>query len=204
MATVRPHSIAPEQSLAAPNRDSSHKRPGLFKRYKPRPSGSIPTSLAPSMPQASSSPSLQSSSSRSYRNRKKMLTPPTTNPMQWLQRNCPQDLIPRVLAFAGPQMMAVIANTNRFWNNFVKKESTWKTLSEELYKVSCVFAGMTHFFRGIRNQLIPNCFCHPFFQCSGKKVTRSQNHGETFTDSTLVSQLIIQASEKHFLWHKLP
>lgn len=30
--------------------------------------------------------------------------------------------------------MAVIANTNRFWNNFIKKESTWKILSEELYK----------------------------------------------------------------------
>jgi hypothetical protein len=44
-------------------------------------------------------------------------------------------LLPRILAFAGPQMTAAIGRTNRFWHGVIVKESTWRTLCEELYKV---------------------------------------------------------------------
>jgi hypothetical protein len=55
--------------------------------------------------------------------------------MQWFQNDCPEDLLPRILAYAGPQMTAAISRTNRFWRDVIDKESTWMTLCEELYKV---------------------------------------------------------------------
>lgn len=63
--------------------------------------------------------------------------------MGWLQTDCPQDLVPRVLAYAGPQMTAALSKTCRFWKEMTDKESTWKTLCEELYKVCCLLLTMT-------------------------------------------------------------
>jgi len=57
-----------------------------------------------------------------------------SNPIQWLEASCPQDVIPRVVAFTGPQMAAILMKTNRFWYNLMMQESTWRVLSEELYK----------------------------------------------------------------------
>ena len=59
--------------------------------------------------------------------------------MVWLQDDCPIDLLPLILAFAGPQTMSALARTNRFWNEIIQKESTWKTVCEELYKVRNMF-----------------------------------------------------------------
>lgn len=47
--------------------------------------------------------------------------------MGWLQTDCPQDLVPRVLAYAGPQTTAALSKTCRFWKDMTDKESTWKT-----------------------------------------------------------------------------
>ena len=55
--------------------------------------------------------------------------------MGWLQHSCPQDLIPRVLAYSGPQTISALSLTCRFWKETTDKESTWRTLCEELYKV---------------------------------------------------------------------
>ena len=57
------------------------------------------------------------------------------NVMSWLETDCPHDLLPRVLAFAGPQTTAALSRTCRFWRDVTDKESTWKILCEELYKV---------------------------------------------------------------------
>jgi len=54
--------------------------------------------------------------------------------MEWLQEDCPQDLLPRILAYAGPQITANLSRTCKFWNEVVGKESTWKVLSQDLYK----------------------------------------------------------------------
>jgi hypothetical protein len=61
--------------------------------------------------------------------------------MLWLETECPQDLLPKILAFAGPQVTAVFGRTNRFWRDVVNKESTWRTLSEDLYKVCFLSCG---------------------------------------------------------------
>jgi hypothetical protein len=57
------------------------------------------------------------------------------NLLVWMQTDCPQDLLPKILAYAGPQMAAVFGRTNRFWRSVVSSESTWRSLCEELYKV---------------------------------------------------------------------
>ena len=63
--------------------------------------------------------------------------PSAENCMHWLEAECPTDLVAKVLAFAGPQKTAAISQTNRFWRDIMNEESTWKSLCEELYKVSC-------------------------------------------------------------------
>lgn len=56
------------------------------------------------------------------------------NPVQWLEKCCPQDLVPRVLAFCGPQTADVLMRTNRYWHGVMSQEQTWRVLCEELYK----------------------------------------------------------------------
>jgi hypothetical protein len=58
------------------------------------------------------------------------------NVMQWLQSDCPQDLVLRVLAFAGPQTASALSKTNRYWKEVMDEEQTWRVLCEQLYKVS--------------------------------------------------------------------
>jgi hypothetical protein len=76
-------------------------------------------------------------SSRSFRRRHVPQSGPldAVNLMGWLQKDCPQDLIPRVLAYAGPQTTAALSQTCVFWKEMTDKESTWRTMCEELYKV---------------------------------------------------------------------
>ena len=58
-----------------------------------------------------------------------------SNPMRFLQEDCPEDVLPLILAFAGPQSAAVLYRTNRHWKNVMDEEATWKVLCQELYKV---------------------------------------------------------------------
>ena len=58
----------------------------------------------------------------------------SNNLMEWLQDDCPQDLLPKILAFAGPQTLSSFARTNRHWNEIIQRESTWMIVCEELYK----------------------------------------------------------------------
>jgi len=58
-----------------------------------------------------------------------------SNPMRFLQENCPEDVIPLVLAYAGPQQAGVLKRTNRHWKYILDKETTWKVMCKELYKV---------------------------------------------------------------------
>ena len=62
-------------------------------------------------------------------------TSTTLGLMDWLQSDCPHELIPRVLAYAGPQAAAALSQTSKFWNEVMSLESTWRSLCEELYKV---------------------------------------------------------------------
>lgn len=60
---------------------------------------------------------------------------PNNNVLHWLQAECPQDLVPKIIALAGPQTAASLAKTNRYWKAIMDEEETWRVLCEELYKV---------------------------------------------------------------------
>jgi hypothetical protein len=53
----------------------------------------------------------------------------------FLETECPQDVLPKILAYAGPKKAAALSKTNRFWKNVTSKEGTWRVMCEELYKV---------------------------------------------------------------------
>jgi hypothetical protein len=55
--------------------------------------------------------------------------------LHWLQSDCPQDVVLRVLAFAGPQTASALSKTNRYWKEVMDDEETWRVLCEQLYKV---------------------------------------------------------------------
>jgi hypothetical protein len=57
------------------------------------------------------------------------------NIMHWMQNDCPEAIVPLILAFAGPQRIATIGRTNRFWRQVIEQEATWRRLCESLYKV---------------------------------------------------------------------
>ena len=60
------------------------------------------------------------------------------NILEWLENDCPVDVLPVVLAFCGPQQTAALSRTNQHWNEVIRKEGTWRVLCEELYKVRIV------------------------------------------------------------------
>ena len=59
------------------------------------------------------------------------------NVVQWLEACCPNDVVPKVLAFCGPQMVNTLMGTNRYWYQLIAQtDSTWRSLCEGMYKVS--------------------------------------------------------------------
>lgn len=57
------------------------------------------------------------------------------NILEWLQKECPADVLPVVLAFAGPQQVSALSKTNKHWNSLILREGTWRVMCEGLYKV---------------------------------------------------------------------
>jgi hypothetical protein len=57
------------------------------------------------------------------------------NVMEFLIDVCPEDVLPKILAFAGPQKTAALSKVNRVWRDVIAEEWTWRVLCEDLYKV---------------------------------------------------------------------
>jgi hypothetical protein len=55
--------------------------------------------------------------------------------LDWLEKECPSDVVPKILAFCGPQQVASLSITNKHWNSVIRQEKTWRVMCEELYKV---------------------------------------------------------------------
>lgn len=79
--------------------------------------------------------STRQSSPYLIKKRQEKKTSRSLNIMEWLQQDCPQDLLPKILAFTGPQMIARLFQTNRFWYGVISQERTWQMLCQDLYKV---------------------------------------------------------------------
>jgi hypothetical protein len=61
---------------------------------------------------------------------------PPENVLQWLEASCPNDVVPKVLAFCGPQLTSTLMATNRYWFQLIAhNDGTWRSLCEGLYKV---------------------------------------------------------------------
>lgn len=56
------------------------------------------------------------------------------NALTMMEKSCPMDVIPMIIAYAGPQTAQVLNQTSKFWHSVFENESTWKQLCEELYK----------------------------------------------------------------------
>jgi hypothetical protein len=54
--------------------------------------------------------------------------------LEWLEKDCPNDVVSRVLSFCRPQVTANLGKSSRFWKQTLDNEATWKVLCEEQYK----------------------------------------------------------------------
>ena len=66
------------------------------------------------------------------------LETPESRLMAFLQEDCPQDLLPKMLAFLEPSTTAALSRTNRFWRSLMQEEATWSVLCRDMYKVCCL------------------------------------------------------------------
>lgn len=60
---------------------------------------------------------------------------PTSPVLFWMQHGCPQDVVPKILAYCGPKTTATLYQCSRFWHDLISEDDTWRILCEELYKV---------------------------------------------------------------------
>ena len=60
------------------------------------------------------------------------------NLIQFLTKDCPTDVLPKILAYAGPTATATLQQTSRHFRTVLDAEGTWRGLCEELYKVCVV------------------------------------------------------------------
>eukprot|EP00526_Cylindrotheca_closterium_P008802 CAMPEP_0113655748 /NCGR_PEP_ID=MMETSP0017_2-20120614/29896_1 /TAXON_ID=2856 /ORGANISM="Cylindrotheca closterium" /LENGTH=520 /DNA_ID=CAMNT_0000569065 /DNA_START=246 /DNA_END=1808 /DNA_ORIENTATION=+ /assembly_acc=CAM_ASM_000147 len=139
----QPPPVEATQSRPLPQNLASRKSSGLLKRMMSRRSSrmsaldsssfSLDSESSMMLPPTSAVP-VAPRPARFFRQKRLHCDPSSSDLMEWLQDDCPQDLLPKILAFAGPQLVAKLSQTNKFWNGVVSQEQTWRTLSEELYK----------------------------------------------------------------------
>lgn len=73
--------------------------------------------------------------SRSTRLEQKRESLANRNLTQFLTADCPTDVLPKILAYAGPNSAAALQQTSRHFCEVLNSEGTWRGLCEELYKV---------------------------------------------------------------------
>lgn len=66
------------------------------------------------------------------------------NLAEFLTADCPTDVLPKILAYAGPNAAAALQQTSRHFFQVLNAEGTWRGLCEELYKVCCCFLLLAH------------------------------------------------------------
>jgi hypothetical protein len=87
---------------------------------------------------------------------------PQPNVMTFLIDLCPEDILPKILAFAGPQKTAALSKVSRVWRDVVNEDQTWRVLCEDLYKVCSHF----HFFFQYSKMTVP---IESYFECLQKE-----------------------------------
>jgi hypothetical protein len=71
-------------------------------------------------------------------------SPPHSSPslLTWLETTCPPELVPKILAMAGPHTMRSMLGVNRYWKHVMQDDdnattttTTWKSICQETNKV---------------------------------------------------------------------
>jgi hypothetical protein len=109
----------------------------IFEKFRGPRSGRKSSSL-PSIESCSSIESFSSidTSSSSIEARNTVTSGlPQPNVMDFLIEICPEDVLPKILAFAGPQKTAALSKVSRVWRDVINEDRTWRVLCEDLYKV---------------------------------------------------------------------
>eukprot|EP00814_Leptocylindrus_danicus_P019741 CAMPEP_0116018508 /NCGR_PEP_ID=MMETSP0321-20121206/8688_1 /TAXON_ID=163516 /ORGANISM="Leptocylindrus danicus var. danicus, Strain B650" /LENGTH=591 /DNA_ID=CAMNT_0003488911 /DNA_START=178 /DNA_END=1953 /DNA_ORIENTATION=+ len=58
------------------------------------------------------------------------------NPLEWLASDAPDDVLPRILSFAGPRKLYALSCASKAWRKLTMKDAVWKTMCEDLQKWS--------------------------------------------------------------------
>jgi hypothetical protein len=61
-------------------------------------------------------------------------TPQAVDVMDWLATEAPDDVLPRILSFAGSRKLVTLSRVNKKWRDIVLSESTWRTACEDTGK----------------------------------------------------------------------
>jgi len=56
------------------------------------------------------------------------------NVLSWIHDEAPMDLIPKILAYAGPQKISALSTLNKSWRRLIWTEPVWQTLCEDYGK----------------------------------------------------------------------
>jgi hypothetical protein len=140
---------------------------------------------------------------------------PQPDVMNFLVDLCPEDVLPKILAFAGPQKTATLSKVNRVWRDVIAEDRTWRVLCEDLYKVCsylrCLFQysknwnsiqktrisrnqglqGLTERTRAVPVLLTTFSLCNFSLSDSGHQSRRHLYPGKTFTGKILLFQQTI-------------
>jgi hypothetical protein len=128
--------LSPKKPKESVPSNSSNKMKSPFRsKAIPSPSKSLKRALmqirGPRSRLRTSLPSIETETAESS-------GPSTPNVMEFLIDVCPEDVLPKILAFAGPKKTAALSKVNRVWRDVIAEEWTWRVLCEDLYKVcSC-------------------------------------------------------------------
>jgi hypothetical protein len=123
---------APQASQARPSTSTLLKQ--VFKKIRgPRIGLLSPLPAIESCsPIETSSSSIETVITVSSQQRQPKLQP---NVLTFLTDLCPEDILPKILAFAGPQKTAALSKVSRVWRDVINEDQTWRVLCEDLYKV---------------------------------------------------------------------
>jgi hypothetical protein len=134
--------LSPKRSKESVSSSSSNKMKSPFRSKALRSKALLsPVSLKKTLMQIRSPRSRRRASLSSFQTQTTESSEPSTpNVMDFLIDVCPEDVLPKILAFAGPQKIAALSKVNRVWRDVIAEEWTWRVLCEDLYKVcSCSF-----------------------------------------------------------------
>jgi hypothetical protein len=138
---ARPRSNDANSNASSHNNNNNKRGCGFLKRdgTKPRINGVPPRAAAGTQRStifASKRMSLANHHHHHHYHHARTGTFMAKNVVVWMQEECPSDILPKIIAYAGPQMAAALNATNRFWRDTFQDDSTWRVMCEELYKVS--------------------------------------------------------------------